>query len=842
MDTAITIAIDIILALCSIIYHFARSLILVFLPKKKKDVSSDVVLVTGAGSGLGRLVSIEFSKLGSVLVLWDLNEKDNSETAKIIENNNNGKVFTYTCDISDKQEVYKTAEKVKTEVGKVTILINNAGIVSGKQLLLTSDHMIEKTFAVNTLAHFWTVKSFLPDMLKTKKGHIVTIASMAGYFGVGNLIDYSSSKAAAIGFNNTLAAELRANGFPEIHTTLINPFFINTGMFEGVKSRFLPILTPEKVSATIVEAILTNSREINIPKYLSVAIILKTIVPVTVGDIVHDLFYNRRFALSGTFVLLFSSKKKKNVRGDIVLVTGSAGELGRAISVQFAKLGSILVLWDVNEKDNLETAKIIETLGGKAFPYTCDLSNRNEVYKTASKVKTDVGRVTILINNAGIISCKQLLQQSDDMIEKTFAVNALANFWTVKAFLPDMQKINRGHIVTIASLSGHFGHGYLVDYSSTKSAAIGFNNALTAELRLTGHTEIKTTLVCPFNIDTQMITGLKPKLIPLLTVESVSNSVIQAVRTNTREVNLPSYFNLLMAISMVTPAAVCDIALDFLIYKKKKDVSGDVVLVTGSASGLGRATSLQLAKLGSVLVLWDVNEKDNLETAKMIDTIGGKAFPYTCDLSNKNEIYKTAEKVKTQVGKVTILINNAGIVNGNQLLKKSDDLIEKTFAVNALAHFWTVKAFLPDMLQIKRGHIVTIASIAGHFGLPYAVDYSSTKSAAIGFNNTLTAELRAIGHPEIQTTLVCPYIVKTPMATGVKSGSFIPILTTESVSNSIVESILTNTGEVVLPSYMNLLIALNTFIPISVRHIVADVVCNTYTADTYKAAFNIKTE
>lgn len=121
---------------------------------------------------------------------------------------------------------------------QVSLLFNNAGVLSGRSLLDTPDHMIERSFNVNVIAHFWTVKAFLPTMIEKDHGHIVTIASMAGYVGIAKLIDYCSSKFAAVGFDEALRLELEVMGVENVHTTVICPYFIQaTGMFDDVNSR-----------------------------------------------------------------------------------------------------------------------------------------------------------------------------------------------------------------------------------------------------------------------------------------------------------------------------------------------------------------------------------------------------------------------------------------------------------------------------------------------------------------------------------------------------------------------------------------------------------------------------
>ncbi|KAG8230138.1 hypothetical protein J437_LFUL010630 [Ladona fulva] len=163
------------------------------------------------------------------------------ETASIIKSSG-GRSFAYKCDISNKEDIYRTAKKVKEEVGT-------------------------------------TAKAFLPDMMNDNHGHIVTIASLAGLVGVNQLADYSASKFAVVGFDEAMRLELEVNGINGVHTTVVCPYYINTGMFEGVKSRLFPILEPDYVAEKIVTSILTNDKYLIIPSYLKIFVALKYILP-----------------------------------------------------------------------------------------------------------------------------------------------------------------------------------------------------------------------------------------------------------------------------------------------------------------------------------------------------------------------------------------------------------------------------------------------------------------------------------------------------------------------------------------------------------------------------------
>lgn len=94
------------------LYYFLESLVFKVIPKKKKDVAGEIVLITGAGSGLGRLLALHFASHGAILVLWDINQEGNMETCRLAKEKGDVKVFTYKCDCSNRKEVYRVADQV----------------------------------------------------------------------------------------------------------------------------------------------------------------------------------------------------------------------------------------------------------------------------------------------------------------------------------------------------------------------------------------------------------------------------------------------------------------------------------------------------------------------------------------------------------------------------------------------------------------------------------------------------------------------------------------------------------------------------------------------------------
>lgn len=255
-----------------------------------KDIRGWVALVTGGASGIGKLVAFGLAERGAVVVAWDLD----ADALGVLEAEAAARSLSVAgmrCDVSRRDAVYAAAKDLEARFGPVDILVDNAGVVSGKPFLETDDERIERTMAVNTMALFWTAKAFLPSMIERNRGHLVTIASAAGIIGVTGLADYSASKFAAFGFNEALRTEL-ARRRSAVKTTVVCPFFIDTGMFAGVTTRFpalLPIMKPDRAARRIVRAVLANRKRLIMPPMVYSVYLLR-LLPVGIMDAVAGFF------------------------------------------------------------------------------------------------------------------------------------------------------------------------------------------------------------------------------------------------------------------------------------------------------------------------------------------------------------------------------------------------------------------------------------------------------------------------------------------------------------------------------------------------------------------------
>lgn len=218
------------------------------------DFKNKKILITGACSGIGKIMARKSLERGvSHLVIWDINEEGLAKTKE--EFQQFGKeISTYKVDVSNLDEIKIAAQKVRTEVGKIDILINNAGIVVGKYFHENTHQDIQKTMLVNSNALMHIALEFLPAMMKENSGAICNIASSAGLISNPKMAVYAASKWAVNGWSDSLRLEMQQLN-KKVSVTTIMPFYINTGMFDGVKSKLIPILEPEPTAEKIIKSI-----------------------------------------------------------------------------------------------------------------------------------------------------------------------------------------------------------------------------------------------------------------------------------------------------------------------------------------------------------------------------------------------------------------------------------------------------------------------------------------------------------------------------------------------------------------------------------------------------------
>ncbi|KAG4032092.1 hypothetical protein MFRU_007g00060 [Monilinia fructicola] len=215
--------------------------------------SQELVLITGASSGIGEIIARDFSSNGVKVVAIDVNPPKNPFPSN---------VFYYQVDITSSSQIASAASEIRKNHGDPTVIINNAGIASGQSILEGTEAQTRRIFDVNTISHFLMAREFLPAMIKKNHGHVVTIASMASYLVHAANVDYSCSKASALAFHEGLASELRVRyNAPNIRTTVVNPSWVRTPLIEDLIAQPTfkdPVLDPRTVTNAIVNQVLSG--------------------------------------------------------------------------------------------------------------------------------------------------------------------------------------------------------------------------------------------------------------------------------------------------------------------------------------------------------------------------------------------------------------------------------------------------------------------------------------------------------------------------------------------------------------------------------------------------------
>ncbi|KAF2642862.1 short chain dehydrogenase/reductase [Massarina eburnea CBS 473.64] len=232
---------------------------------REVDLSEEVIVITGGVEGLGGLLAETYGMRNANVAVLDKKKVDQDEQEE-------KGVLYYECDVSDPKQIEAVAAEIVEDLGPPTILINNAGIVNTKSILDSTAEDVEQTFRTNTLSHFATIRTFLPHMIRERRGTIVTVSSVLGHLGAANLSSYAASKAALLALHHSLRAELaQIPDADEIKTILVTPGQIGTKMFAGVKtpSNFLaPVISPAEITKDILKLIEKGeSGEIAVPLY-----------------------------------------------------------------------------------------------------------------------------------------------------------------------------------------------------------------------------------------------------------------------------------------------------------------------------------------------------------------------------------------------------------------------------------------------------------------------------------------------------------------------------------------------------------------------------------------------
>jgi len=191
------------------------------------------------------------------------------------------------------------------------------------------------------------------------------------------------------------------------------------------------------------------------------------------------------------------------------------------------------------------------------------------------------------------------------------------------------------------------------------------------------------------------------------------------------------------------------------------DFKQQTAVITGAGSGIGRATALAFAREGAEVVISDINPERAERVAREIVDLGGRAIGVRCDVSQSSELQALRKAALDAFGRITILMNNAGIVISGPFLEVDMQNWRRSVEINLFAVIEATQLMLPDILKAGTGHIINVASVAALY--PYNVDrmsYNAARAAVVSFSESLAMDLWTKG---IGVTLLCPGPTRTNM-------------------------------------------------------------------------------
>lgn len=256
----------------------------------KINFNNKTVLVTGGASGIGKIMvrkSLE-RKVKSVII-WDFNQDGMNQVAREFSNFNIP-IHLIKVDLSNSEDIEQAIIQTKQLNIEVDMLFNNAGIVVGKEFVNNTLNDIERTMQINTTALMQIARGFLPQMLSNNFGVICNISSLAGLTSTPKMAVYSASKWAVLGWSEGLRIEMK-QAKANVLINVVTPYYINTGMFDGVKSKLLPILNPEKVTEKIISNIEKGKNKTSMPLPNWIVRLCQAMLPLGLYDFVMgDIF------------------------------------------------------------------------------------------------------------------------------------------------------------------------------------------------------------------------------------------------------------------------------------------------------------------------------------------------------------------------------------------------------------------------------------------------------------------------------------------------------------------------------------------------------------------------
>ncbi|KAL0078035.1 hypothetical protein J3Q64DRAFT_1825042 [Phycomyces blakesleeanus] len=477
-----------------------------------------VAIITGAGGGLGKAYALFFSSRGASVIINDLGtiKKDDGESVKAADivvaeiQKAGGQAVANYNSVEDGAKIVETAMKA---FGRIDIIINNAGILRDKTFARMTDADWDIIQAVHVKGSYAVTHAAWPIMKKQKFGRIIMTASAAGIYGNFGQANYSAAKLALASFSNSLAKE---GAKDNIHCNTIAPMAASRMTETVLPPDILASLKPEFVTP-VVGYLCHENTEDNGGVYevgggfvsklrweRSSGVVFKadeTFTPTAVAakwDAIND-FDQAEYPTSvmdTDFMALLERAKAADANptgeplsfaGQVAVVTGAGGGLGKAYAILLGKLGASVVVNDLGGSatgqgsDSRAADVVVEEIrkaGGQAVANYDSVEEGDKVVETALKA---FGRIDIIVNNAGILRDKSFARMTDADWDLVHRVHLRGSYKVIKAAWPHFVKQSYGRIINTASAVGLYGNFGQTNYSAAKLGIVGLTKTLAIE-------------------------------------------------------------------------------------------------------------------------------------------------------------------------------------------------------------------------------------------------------------------------------------------------------------------------------------------------------------------------
>lgn len=525
-----------------------------------------VVVVTGAGGGLGKHYCLEYAKRGAKVVVNDLGgslsgQGGDSRAADLVVEEIKKAGGIAVADYNNVLEGEKIIETAVKNFGTVHVVVNNAGILRDAQFKKMSDQDFQLVTDVHTNGAFKVTKAAWEYFRKQSYGRIINTASPAGLYGNFGQANYSAAKMGLIGFAETLAKE---GDRYNIKANTIAPLARSRMTEKVLPPSILEQLGPEKIAPLVLYLSSDANEELNgeifevaagffaqIRWERSGGVLFKpddSFTPESVAKKIDqildfddsskpDLLKNQHPKMLNDYLSLNEAARQLgandsagaapvNVKGRVVVITGAGAGLGRDYALAFAKAGAKVVVNDF--KDPSAVVNEIKKLGGEAHGDQHDVGTQAK--EIIDNVINKYGTIDVLVNNAGILRDKSFAKMTYEEWIQVQKVHLIGTFQLTRLAWPHFVEKKFGRVVNISSTSGIYGNFGQANYAAAKSAIIGLTRTLAIE---GAKNNIKINVVAPHAETAMTLTVFReedknlypPKLVAPLLIFLASDDV-----------------------------------------------------------------------------------------------------------------------------------------------------------------------------------------------------------------------------------------------------------------------------------------------------------------------------